>query len=157
MGLCNIQNLNEISYQKVQIINLNKVFMIICREANEMDTHTHTQIFTQYSGISSHSKEVVYWASKTELIVQRGSRLSSGCKSCYQSGHYIEFLVFQKVVQLKEWQSKYLEMEIVKESWSINNDLSLSWNSDSKSIVKLLETKENKFTQSQRQSLQNSG
>jgi len=33
-GCVNIQHLNEISYQKVQIINLNRVLMIICRGTN---------------------------------------------------------------------------------------------------------------------------
>ena len=60
MGLYNIQHLNDISYQKVQIINLNRVLMIICRGTNETDTHRHTQIFTQHSGISSHSKELLF-------------------------------------------------------------------------------------------------
>ena len=41
-GCVNIQHLKEISYQKVQIINLNRILMIICRGTND----THTQIFT---------------------------------------------------------------------------------------------------------------
>ena len=56
MGLCNIQHLNEISYQKVKIINLNRVLMIICRGTNETDGRTDGQLFTPHSGISSHSK-----------------------------------------------------------------------------------------------------
>jgi hypothetical protein len=64
MGLYNIQHLNDISYQKVQIINLNRVLMIICRGTNETDTDRRTQIFTQYSGIltprSSYLKNVFF-------------------------------------------------------------------------------------------------
>ncbi len=42
-----------VSQTKLQIINLNTVPRIICRWTNE--TQTHRNIFTQYSGISSHS------------------------------------------------------------------------------------------------------
>ncbi len=52
MGLCNIQHLNEISQQKVKIINLNRVLMIICKGTNGQTD----KYLPQYSGISSHSK-----------------------------------------------------------------------------------------------------
>ena len=76
MGFCNIQHLNEISYQKVQIINLNRVLMIICRGMNDTNGQMDNYL-PQYSdsGISSHSKELVFLTQQVQFWLLREHEL----------------------------------------------------------------------------------
>ncbi len=62
MGLCNIQHLNEISYQKVKIIKLNWVLMIICRGTNETDGRTD-------------GRTIIYSTFWDKLSLQRSSNI----------------------------------------------------------------------------------